>query len=193
MEARITSSKLIRADKNGLKLNLFAKNIKKGIAEIHKIKIWMQETFALTENHGKESPLLKMNSENLVLTMPATSHPPTLSVWPKFYKSQLHILHITTEKQLGLFESSLIEEKNIRVEVCVHNLWFSDQDCPQLGNLIKCNPSIKKPNDRDALIQALHNNRIDIIATNHAPHTLEEKQIDFERAPIGTTCVIKFI
>ena len=107
----------------------------------------------------------------------------------KKYQSQLHVLHITTEKELALFESGPIENKRITAEACVHHLWFCDQDYPQLGNLIKCNPSIKSSSDRSALIQALHDNKIDIIATDHAPHTLEEKQQCYERAPAGLPLV----
>jgi len=107
----------------------------------------------------------------------------------KKYHSQLHVLHITSEKELSLFEAGPIEGKHITAEACVHHLWFSDQDYPRLGNFIKCNPSIKSPNDRDALIKALHTNQIDIIATDHAPHTLEEKQQDYNQAPAGLPLV----
>ncbi len=107
----------------------------------------------------------------------------------KKYQSQLHVLHITTEKELSLFEAGPIENKTITAEACVHHLWFSDQDYPRLGNFIKCNPSIKSSTDRDALIQALYNNQIDIIATDHAPHTLEEKQVDYNQAPAGLPLV----
>ena len=107
----------------------------------------------------------------------------------KKYQSQLHVLHITTEKELDLFEAGPIEGKQITAEACVHHLWFSDKDYARLGNLIKCNPSIKSQRDRDALINALHTNQIDIIATDHAPHTLEEKQVAYERAPAGLPLV----
>lgn len=107
----------------------------------------------------------------------------------KKYQSQLHVLHITTEKELNLFETGPIESKNITAEACVHHLWFSDQDYPSSGNLIKCNPAIKASTDRDALIQALHSNKIDIIATDHAPHTWEEKQQDYNSAPAGLPLV----
>ena len=107
----------------------------------------------------------------------------------KKYQSQLHVLHITTEKELSLFESGPIENKRITAEACVHHLWFCDEDYPRLGNLIKCNPAIKSSADRDALIQALHSNKIDIIATDHAPHTFEEKQIDYNEAPAGLPLV----
>lgn len=107
----------------------------------------------------------------------------------KKYHSQLHVLHITTEKELSLFEAGPIENKHITAEACVHHLWFSDQDYAGLGNLIKCNPAIKLASDRQALIQALHTNQIDIIATDHAPHTLEEKQVDYNQAPAGLPLV----
>lgn len=105
------------------------------------------------------------------------------------HKSQLHVLHITSAKELSLFEAGPIENKHITAEVCVHHLWFSDQDYARLGNFIKCNPAIKSPGDRDALIQALHSGQIDIIATDHAPHTLAEKQQDYEQAPAGLPLV----
>ncbi len=99
--------------------------------------------------------------------------------------SQLHVLHITTAKELSLFDPGPISEKSITAEACVHHLWFSDQDYAELGNLIKCNPAIKGTADRTALIQALHEDRIDVIATDHAPHTWEEKQLDYPQAPAG--------
>lgn len=107
----------------------------------------------------------------------------------KQFQSQLHVLHITTEKELSLFEAGPIEGKQITAEACVHHLWFSDKDYPKLGNFIKCNPSIKLSSDRDALIKALHSNQIDIIATDHAPHTLQEKQQDYNLAPAGLPLV----
>ncbi|ROS01118.1 dihydroorotase [Sinobacterium caligoides] len=107
----------------------------------------------------------------------------------KQYQSQLHVLHITTEKELSLFEPGPIASKNITAEACVHHLWFSDHDYARLGNSIKCNPSIKSRSDRDALIQALHNQQIDIIATDHAPHTWQEKQQAYHRAPAGLPLV----
>ncbi|WP_231902528.1 dihydroorotase [Microbulbifer thermotolerans] len=105
------------------------------------------------------------------------------------YRSQLHVLHITSEKELTLFEPGPIQNKHITAEACVHHLWFNDQDYPRLGNLIKCNPSIKSRRDQSALIHALHTNRIDIIATDHAPHTWEEKQLDYDQAPAGLPLV----
>lgn len=107
----------------------------------------------------------------------------------KRFDSQLHVLHITTEKELSLFSAGPIQAKNITAEACVHHLWFCEEDYSERGNLIKCNPAIKSASDRDALITALHDNRIDIIATDHAPHTWEEKQLPYMQAPAGLPLV----
>jgi dihydroorotase len=94
----------------------------------------------------------------------------------KKYNSRLHILHISTEQELKLFNNLLpLKEKLITAEVCVHHLHFTSDDYEKLGNQIKCNPAIKAPNNREALWQALLDDRLDVIATDHAPHTWEEK------------------
>lgn len=94
------------------------------------------------------------------------------------YNTRLHILHISTEKELALFSNMKpLGQKNITAEVCVHHLHFTSNDYSRLGNLIKCNPAIKAPNNREALWQALLDDRLDVIATDHAPHTLEEKGV----------------
>jgi dihydroorotase len=93
------------------------------------------------------------------------------------HNTRLHILHISTAKELSLFENSTpLQDKKITVEACVHHLWFSDEDYARYGNKIKWNPAIKKKKDREALIEAVNNNKIDVIATDHAPHTPEEKK-----------------
>ncbi|MDO6634926.1 dihydroorotase [Pseudoalteromonas carrageenovora] len=107
----------------------------------------------------------------------------------KKYNAQLHVLHITTAKELSLFTKGDITNKSITAEACVHHLYFSEQDYEALGNLIKCNPAIKAKTDRDALINAVKNNQIDIIATDHAPHTWQEKQTDYVNAPAGLPLV----
>lgn len=107
----------------------------------------------------------------------------------KKYNAQLHVLHITTEKELSLFTKGDIANKSITAEACVHHLYFSEQDYEALGNLIKCNPAIKANTDRDALVNAVKNNQIDIIATDHAPHTWQEKQTDYVNAPAGLPLV----
>lgn len=92
------------------------------------------------------------------------------------YGSRLHILHLSTAREVGLFDVKPLSEKKITGEVCVHHLWFSDQDYEKYGTRIKWNPAIKTSEDRAGLMQGLLSNRLDVIATDHAPHLPEEKQ-----------------
>ncbi len=102
------------------------------------------------------------------------------------HNTRLHILHITTERELMLFTNMFpTKEKRITSEVCVHHLHFTADDYARLGNQIKCNPAIKAPHNREALWQALNDDRLDIIATDHAPHTWEEKLEPYEKAHAG--------
>jgi dihydroorotase len=102
------------------------------------------------------------------------------------HNTRLHILHISTQKELSLFDNSKpIEEKNITSEVCVHHLWFTSDDYASKSARIKWNPAVKTPADREALREALKNNRLDVVATDHAPHTLEEKSKTYFNAPSG--------
>ena len=108
----------------------------------------------------------------------------------KKYDSRLHVLHITTERELQLFSNMLpLKEKRISAEVCVHHLHFTSDDYSRLGNLIKCNPAIKAPNNKEALWQGVLNNQLDIIATDHAPHTWQEKNEPYEKAHAGLPLV----
>ncbi len=108
----------------------------------------------------------------------------------KKHDTRLHILHISTERELQLFTNLFpLEQKRITAEVCVHHLHFSADDYAQLGNLIKCNPAIKAKENREALWSALLDDRLDIIATDHAPHTWEEKQLPYVEAPAGLPLV----
>lgn len=94
----------------------------------------------------------------------------------KKYNSRLHVLHISTAKELSLFDNKIsLQQKRITAEVCVHHLHFTSDDYDRLGYLIKCNPAIKQGDNKDALWKALLDNRLDVIATDHAPHTLQEK------------------
>lgn len=100
--------------------------------------------------------------------------------------TRLHVLHISTEKELALFDNSIpLMEKKITAEACIHHLWFNDQDYQRLGSFIKWNPAIKKRSDQEAILRAVLDNRIDVIATDHAPHTLEEKNNTYFKAPSG--------
>lgn len=106
------------------------------------------------------------------------------------YNSRLHILHISTKKEIPLFGNLVpLEEKRITSEVCVHHLHFSAADYAEKGTLIQCNPAIKSIEDREALWKALLNDSLDIIATDHAPHTWNEKQQDYPNSPSGLPLV----
>lgn len=108
----------------------------------------------------------------------------------KKYGSRLHILHISTEKELSLFENDIpLKDKKITAEVCVHHLHFTADDYDRFGNLIKCNPAIKAPHHKEALWKGLLDDKLDVIATDHAPHTWEEKMQPYELAPSGIPLV----
>jgi dihydroorotase len=108
----------------------------------------------------------------------------------KKYHTRLHILHISTGKELALFTNKIpLEKKRITSEVCVHHLYFNESDYNQLGSQIKCNPAIKTKDDQVALLNGLLDDRLDIIATDHAPHTWEEKQNSYLNAPSGLPLV----
>ena len=108
----------------------------------------------------------------------------------KKYNSRLHILHISTARELQLFSNMLpLSEKRITAEVCVHHLHFTSDDYERLGYSIKCNPAIKAPHNKEALWEALLDDRLDLIATDHAPHTLEEKAGPYEHAHAGLPLV----
>lgn len=91
------------------------------------------------------------------------------------YNSLLHVLHLSTAKEMSLFDSGKIEDKKITAEVCVHHLWFDDSYYESLGNKIRWNPAVKSKNDRDGLLKALKSDKLDVVATDHAPHLIEEK------------------
>lgn len=108
----------------------------------------------------------------------------------KQYNTRLHILHISTADELSLFNNTTpLSKKRITSEVCVHHLYFNDNQYTTLGNKIKCNPAIKTKADQDALLAALLDDRLDIIATDHAPHTLDEKMQPYTQAPSGLPLV----
>ncbi len=152
--------------------------------------------------HCEDDPMIKQNFQRYIEefgeTIPPKFHPlirneeacyksSSYAVsLAKKYNSRLHILHISSEKELELFSNQIpLKEKRITAEACVHHLWFSDEDYERLGNFIKWNPAIKKMSDRDAIMHAVNTNVIDVIATDHAPHTLEEKSQAYLKAPSG--------
>jgi dihydroorotase len=105
------------------------------------------------------------------------------------HDARLHVLHLTTAKELAQFTPGPVAGKRITAEACVHHLYFDQRDYAEKGTLIKCNPAIKRPEDREALLKALAEDRIDVVATDHAPHTLDEKGESYFRAPAGLPLV----
>ncbi len=109
------------------------------------------------------------------------------------FDTSLHVLHLTTAEELELFEPGPVMGKRITAETCVHFLHFDRADYARLGNLIKCNPAIKEASDRAALLRAIADDRIDVLATDHAPHTWDEKQQKYDKAPSGLPLVQFFL
>ena len=107
--------------------------------------------------------------------------------------ARLHVYHLSTEKETTLFDKGPIEGKKITAEACVHHLWFTDNDYAEKGSLIKWNPAVKTEKDRAGLWKALLDDRVDVIATDHAPHLLEEKMQPYEKAPSGGPLVQHFL
>jgi dihydroorotase len=152
--------------------------------------------------HSEDEVTVKSNLEKFKADygddIPVKFHPEIRSV-EACYKStvkvidlakrtgaRLHVFHISTAKEVELFTNKIpLEEKQITAEVCIHHLWFTDADYETKGNLIKWNPAVKSENDRTALWAALLDDRIDVVATDHAPHTLAEKNQVYTKAPSG--------
>ena len=104
----------------------------------------------------------------------------------KKHNSRLHVFHLSTEKEIKLFDNTIpLSEKRITAEVCIHHLWFDESDYQEKETLIKWNPSVKKKSDQEALFQALLDDKLDVIASDHAPHTLEEKKNPYFKSPSG--------
>jgi dihydroorotase len=147
-----------------------------------------QNLAAAIKQHGRDIPLHEHPNIRSAEACLASS---TLAVeLARQHQSQLHILHLSTEQELDLFEPGPMAGKSITAEVCVHFLHFCSDDYAAFGNRIKCNPAIKRRQDQDALISALKDGRLDILATDHAPHTAEEKSSDdYFSAPAGLPLV----
>ena len=152
----------------------------------HSPTIWENEAAAKQE-FGEDVPMSehpKIRSANACLTSSsfaielATTH-----------DALLHVLHLTTAIEMGLFSDTHRSTKRITAEVCVHHLWFDESRYEELGTRIKCNPAIKTAADREALLAAVNDGRIDIIATDHAPHTADEKDNRYFKAPAGLPLV----
>jgi dihydroorotase len=164
-----------------------------------------RESQVLIATHCEDERIIKANVENrkqTKSTLTIEDHPIIRNVEACFessllavqlakkYNTRLHILHISTAKELQLFTNLLpLEDKRITSEVCVHHLHFTSDDYARLGNKIKCNPAIKSKENKAALWEALLDDRLDIIATDHAPHTAEEKEEAYEHAHAGLPLV----
>jgi len=152
--------------------------------------------------HCEYDPLIKENQKRIIEEygedLPAYFHPiirseeacyksSSMAVdLAKKNKARLHVLHISTAKELSLFTNKIpLKDKLITAEACIHHLWFTDEDYKTKGNLIKWNPAVKTIYDRDKIFEAVLNDTIDVIATDHAPHTIEEKNSKYLQAPSG--------
>lgn len=157
---------------------------------------------ALIATHCEFDPMIKENQKRIMQEygdkIPTYFHPIIRSeeacyksssmavALAKKHNTRLHVLHISTAKELSLFSNKLpLAQKRITAEACIHHLWFSDEDYRSKGNLIKWNPAIKTAYDRAKIFEAVLNDTIDVIATDHAPHTLEEKNQSYLKAPSG--------
>ncbi len=157
---------------------------------------------SLIATHCEDEPTIRKNTEEFKAkygeNMPVRYHPLVRSHEACFLSSsfaiglakkngtRLHVLHISTSRETGLFDNSIpLIQKKITAEACIHHLWFNEQDYERLGMLIKWNPAIKTKDDQQAIFKALMDDRIDVIATDHAPHTWEEKQNSYFKAPSG--------
>jgi len=169
------------------------------------LELMFADSPILIATHCEDTPTIKANEdaarEQFGENVPMTEHPAIRSVEACYksssyavelarkHGSRLHVLHITTAKELGLFASGPETDKRITAEACVHHLYLDEESYPSLGTQIKCNPAIKKVSDREAIVNAVINGKIDIIATDHAPHTLEEKNSTYFNAPAGLPLV----
>jgi dihydroorotase len=148
--------------------------------------IWENEK-RYREQYGDNVPI---EAHPLIRSAEACYRSSSLAVGlAKRHAARLHILHLTTARELELFERGPIATKRITAEVCTHHLWFEQSSYATLGAKIKCNPAIKTAADREALRAAVNDDRIDVIATDHAPHTLEEKGRGYFEAPSGLPLV----
>ncbi len=186
----------------GLKLFLGSSTGNMLVDNMESLEKIFSNTELLIAVHSEDESTVKANLERYKLQfgddIPVKFHPEIRSV-EACYKStvriielakktgaRLHVFHLSTAKELDLFTNKIpLEEKQITAEVCIHHLWFSDEDYATKGNFIKWNPAVKSADDRKALWEALLDDRIDVIATDHAPHTLQEKQQSYLKAPSG--------
>ncbi|MAW20930.1 MAG: dihydroorotase [Flavobacteriales bacterium] len=152
--------------------------------------------------HCEDESIIKQNIESAKKeygeNVPISEHPKIRSAeacykssslavaLAKKYNTRLHVFHLSTAQEIELFDNSIpLQDKKITAEVCIHHLWFDDKDYTEKGALIKWNPAIKTKSDKEALLQGLLDGNIDVIATDHAPHTFEEKSDTYFKSPSG--------
>ena len=195
----------LKADICGVKIFMGASTGNMLVDNYGTLEKIFRETELLIATHCEDEKIIKENYQRLKTekaTLSASDHPlvrdenacyeSSLSAiqLAKKYNSRLHILHISTEKELQLFGNMFpLKDKKITAEVCVHHLHFTAADYERLGYKIKCNPAIKAPHNKQALWKALLDDRLDVIATDHAPHLLSEKEGDYEHAHAGLPLV----
>lgn len=171
------------------------------VDDTHVLNQVFKETKCLIATHCEDEQTIKKNLQHytdLGTELDASYHPiirnaeacyksSSLAVeLAKKYNTRLHILHISSARETDLFENKTpLKEKRITAEACIHHLWFSDEDYGRKGNFIKWNPAVKSDADRSAIWAAVLDGRIDVIATDHAPHTIEEKEKPYKDAPSG--------
>lgn len=160
-----------------------------------------QNTKLLVATHCEDEPTILRNTdtyrEKYGEYVPMSAHPKIRSAEACFkstskavelatkFGTRLHVLHLSTADEMKIFSSGPVSEKHITAEVCVHHLWFDEHDYITYGTHIKWNPAIKSTSDKEALWEALLNDKLDVIATDHAPHTLQEKEHSYFKAPSG--------
>jgi dihydroorotase len=160
-----------------------------------------KEAQLLLAVHAEDEPTIRRNMAEAIARygddIPIGQHPLIRSAeacWlsssnavalAKKHGTRLHVLHISTARELELFAPGPLEGKRITAEACVHHLWFTDTDYKTKGSFIKWNPAVKTAADREAIRNAVKEGRIDVVATDHAPHTIEEKQQPYTRCPSG--------
>lgn len=186
----------------GIKVFLGASTGNMLVDNLQTLETLFKQAPALIAVHCEDEPIIRENlqtyKEQYGDNIPPRLHPfirsrqsclksSTYAVQlAKKYNTRLHVLHLSTADEMALFSNEPSDEnKRITAEVCVHHLWFSEEDYDKLGNRIKWNPAIKSADDRSALLEALKDNLIDIIATDHAPHTDEEKDKPYLNCPSG--------
>ncbi len=163
---------------------------------------FFEKSNALIATHCEYDPMIKETQARIIAEygedIPAYFHPIIRNdeacyksssfavALAKKYNTRLHILHISSAKELSLFTNKIpLKQKRITAEACIHHLWFNDEDYKAKGNFIKWNPSVKTEYDRAQIFEAVLDGRIDVIATDHAPHTIEEKSQSYLKAPSG--------